>query len=98
MKHSGWCSCIATLCYSVTASMLKFAMIKRCSLLCVLYRVYAHALLVLDDADFHDRQDVFTLSQQRGIATALNALVFRTYFPNTAGMNNLFYCSEHSRR
>ncbi|KAL0028291.1 hypothetical protein WJX79_007793 [Trebouxia sp. C0005] len=49
-------------------------------------RVYAHALLVLDDTDFYERQDTFTLSQQRGIATALNALVFRTYCPTVPGV------------
>ena len=42
-------------------------------------RVYAHALLVLDDHDFHERQAVFSLGQQRAIATALNSLVFRTH-------------------
>ena len=60
-----------------------------CSDLAVICRIYAHALLVLDDADFHERQDVFTLSQQRGIATALNALVFRTHFPGTPGMQTI---------
>jgi len=50
-------------------------------------RVYAYALLVLDDTDFHERQDTFTLSQQRGIATALNALVFRTYCPTVSGQH-----------
>ena len=44
-------------------------------------RVYAQALLVLDDDDFYRLQTVFTLGQQRGIATALNTLVFRTFCP-----------------
>ena len=48
-------------------------------------RLYAHTLLVLDDDDFYERQDMFTLAQQRGIATALNALVFRTYCPASSG-------------
>ena len=48
-------------------------------------RLYAHTLLVLDDDDFYERQDMFTLAQQRGIATALNALVFRTYCPVSSG-------------
>lgn len=51
----------------------------------LLCRLYAHTLLVLDDNDFYERQDMFTLAQQRGIATALNALVFRTYCPATSG-------------
>lgn len=56
------------------------------SLLCsVMCRLYAHTLLVLDDHDFYERQDMFTLAQQRGIATALNALVFRTYCPASPG-------------
>ena len=48
-------------------------------------RLYAHTLLVLDDDDFYERQDTFTLAQQRGIVTALNALVFRTYCPASSG-------------
>ncbi|KAL3160392.1 hypothetical protein ABBQ32_010717 [Trebouxia sp. C0010 RCD-2024] len=48
-------------------------------------RLYAHTLLVLDDNDFYERQDMFTLAQQRGVATALNALVFRTYCPASSG-------------
>ena len=40
---------------------------------------------MLDDHDFYERQDIFTLAQQRGIATALNALVFRTYCPASSG-------------
>lgn len=52
---------------------------------CLLCRLYAHTLLVLDDNDFYERQDMFTLAQQRGIATALNALVFRTYCPASSG-------------
>lgn len=48
-------------------------------------RLYAHTLLVLDDNDFYDGQDMFSLAQQRGIATALNALVFRTYCPASSG-------------
>jgi len=50
--------------------------------------VYAHALLVLDDTDFYERQDTFMLPQQRGIATALNALVFRTYCPTVSGRHH----------
>ena len=51
----------------------------------IVCRVYAHTLLVLDDNDFYERQDTFSLAQQRGIATALNALVFRTYCPLSSG-------------
>lgn len=51
----------------------------------VMCRLYAHTLLVLDDDDFYECQDMFTLAQQRGIATALNALVFRTYCPLSLG-------------
>jgi hypothetical protein len=45
-------------------------------------RVYAHLLLVLDDEDFYERQDIFTLGQQRAVATALNTLVFRRHCPD----------------
>lgn len=58
--------------------------------------MYAHVLLVLDDTDFYERQDTFTLSQQRGIATALNALVFRTYCPTVSGQHVL-HPSMHPR-
>ena len=51
----------------------------------LLCRLYAHTLLVLDDNDFYERHHMFTLAQQRGIATALNALVFRTYCPASSG-------------
>ncbi|KAK9815844.1 hypothetical protein WJX72_010650 [[Myrmecia] bisecta] len=49
----------------------------------LLCRVYAQSLLVLDDDDFYERQDTFTLAQQRGIATSLNTLVFRMHCPAT---------------
>lgn len=49
-------------------------------------RVYAHALLVIDDNDFYQKQSMFTLAQQRAIATSLNALVFRTHYPVTPGI------------
>ena len=44
-------------------------------------RVHAQALLVLDDEDFHQRQDMLSLGQHRAIATALNSLVFHTHCP-----------------
>ena len=44
-------------------------------------RVHAQALLVLDDEDFHTRQDMLSLGQHRAIATALNSLVFHTHCP-----------------
>ncbi|CAL8465528.1 g5064 [Coccomyxa elongata] len=44
-------------------------------------RVYAQALLVLDDDDFYRLQSVFNLGQQRGIATSLNTLVYSTHCP-----------------
>ena len=51
-------------------------------------RVYAHLLLVIDDAEFHDGSGVLNLGQQRAIATAVNTLVFRTHCP-AAGAANL---------
>ncbi len=44
-------------------------------------RVHAQALLVLDDQEFHERQDMLSLGQHRAIATALNSLVFHTHCP-----------------
>jgi hypothetical protein len=46
--------------------------------------VYAQALLVLDDDDFYRAQTLFTLGQQRAIATVLNTLVYRTHCPSAA--------------
>ena len=43
--------------------------------------MHAQALLVLDDEDFHARQDMLSLGQHRAIATALNSLVFHTHCP-----------------
>ena len=48
-------------------------------------RTYCHLLMVLDDEDFYNLQSTFTVSQQRGIATAFNTLVFRTHCPATSG-------------
>ena len=48
-------------------------------------RAYCHLLMVLDDEDFYALQSMFTVSNQRGIATALNTLVFRTHCPATPG-------------
>ena len=48
-------------------------------------RIYCHMLMVLDDEDFYNLQSTFTVSQQRGISTALNTLVFRTHCPATSG-------------
>ena len=48
---------------------------------CCFLRVYLLYLLVVDDDDFHKRQQLFNLGQQRAIATALNTLVFRTHCP-----------------
>ena len=36
---------------------------------------------MLDDEDFHERQDMLSLGQHRAIATALNSLVFHTHCP-----------------
>ncbi|CAD7704872.1 unnamed protein product [Ostreobium quekettii] len=47
-------------------------------------QVYSHLLLVLDDNDFHDRQDPLTLGQNRAIVATLNNLVFYTYCPNAS--------------
>ena len=44
-------------------------------------RVHAQTLLVLDDEDFHERQDMLSLGQHRAIATALNSMVFHTHCP-----------------
>eukprot|EP00891_Asterochloris_glomerata_P009406 jgi/Astpho2/9406/e_gw1.00145.21.1_t len=49
-------------------------------------RAYCHLLMVLDDEDFYALQSTFTVSNQRGIATALNTLVFRTHCPATPGV------------
>lgn len=51
-------------------------------------RVHAQALLVLDDKDFHERQDMLTLGQHRAIATALNSLVFHTHCPAAQAAQN----------
>ncbi|XP_039062914.1 LOW QUALITY PROTEIN: E3 ubiquitin-protein ligase UPL7-like [Hibiscus syriacus] len=37
---------------------------------------YSHLLLVLDDIEFYEKQDPFTLEQQRRIASVLNTLVY----------------------
>lgn len=44
-------------------------------------RCLGHLLLVLDDHDFHDRQEPLGLAQSRAIVTCLNTLVFHTHFP-----------------
>ncbi|KAL4858841.1 E3 ubiquitin-protein ligase UPL7 [Chlorella vulgaris] len=46
-------------------------------------RVYGHQLLVVDDFEFYDKQQTFTLGQQRAIAAVLNTLVFRTQLPDS---------------
>ena len=40
---------------------------------------YAHLLLVLDDDEFYSAQKPFSLSEQRGIAVAVNTIVVRTH-------------------
>ncbi|PRW44359.1 E3 ubiquitin- ligase UPL7 [Chlorella sorokiniana] len=45
-------------------------------------RVYCHHLAVVDDWEFWERQQPFSLGQQRAIAAALNTLVFRTQLPD----------------
>lgn len=47
--------------------------------------MYHHALQVVDDAEFFQRQAPFSLGQQRAIAAALNTLVFRTQLPEAGG-------------
>lgn len=42
-------------------------------------QAYAHLLQVLDDEDFHERQEPLTLAQNRAVATTLNTLVFFTH-------------------
>ncbi|GAB4814415.1 hypothetical protein N2152v2_001461 [Parachlorella kessleri] len=44
-------------------------------------RVYNHYLMVTDDYDFHEKQPLFTLGQQRAISATLNTLLFRTHLP-----------------
>lgn len=46
-------------------------------------RVYCHHLAVVDDWEFWERQQPFSLGQQRAIAAALNTLVFRTQLPDS---------------
>lgn len=41
-------------------------------------RTYNHLLLVLDDDDFFDRQEPFTIPQLQAITAALNTLVYRS--------------------
>lgn len=40
-----------------------------------------HFLAVADDYEVHERQQPFSLGQQRAIAASLNTLVFRTHLP-----------------
>lgn len=47
-------------------------------------RVYCHHLAVVDDWEFWERQQPFSLGQQRAIAAALNTLVFRTQLPDNS--------------
>ena len=56
--------------------------------LILLCRVHAQALLVLDDQDFHERQEMLSLACHRAIATALNSLVFHTHCPATPAAQN----------
>ena len=78
-------SSAGTIVLSKMLAMLLSVLINRCSWTayhcCVACRVYAQALLVLDDDDFYRAQTVFTLGQQRAVATALNTLVYRTHCP-----------------
>lgn len=43
---------------------------------------------MLDDEDFHERQDMLSLGQHRAIATALNSLVFHTHCPAAQAAQN----------
>ena len=47
--------------------------------------MYCHALIVVDDFEFHERASPLTLGQQRAVAASLNTLVFRTQLPHLAG-------------
>lgn len=59
---------------------------RGCCLCCVmLLRSLAQLLLVLDDADLHQRQTPFSLGTSRAVASTLNSLVFHTAFPEAAG-------------
>lgn len=56
-----------------------------CACTCNLsHRSLAQLLLVLDDADLHQRQTPFSLGGSRAIASTLNSLVFHTAFPEAA--------------
>lgn len=48
-------------------------------------RVLSQLLLVLDDADLHQRQAPFSLGTSRAIASTLNSLVFHQFFPAPRG-------------
>ena len=37
--------------------------------------------MVTDDYDFHEKETLFTLGQQRAISATLNTLLFRTHLP-----------------
>ena len=50
--------------------------------------MHAQALLVLDDQDFHERQEMLSLARHRAIATALNSLVFHTHCPAAPAAQN----------
>ena len=54
----------------------------------LLCRVHAQALLVLDDQDFHERQEMLSLARHRAIATVLNSLVFHTHCPAAPAAQN----------
>ncbi|GMH32392.1 hypothetical protein BSKO_00226 [Bryopsis sp. KO-2023] len=54
---------------------------SRAHVLGIFCQAYAHLLLVLDDEDFHDKQQLLTLGQNRAIAATLNNLVFFTHCP-----------------
>eukprot|EP00887_Chlorella_sp_A99_P004884 scaffold4.g4884.t1 len=54
---------------------------ERLGLFC---KVYCHSLMVCDDEEFHERQPLFSLAQQRAVAAAVNTLVFRTQLPAPA--------------
>lgn len=57
-------------------------------------RTYNHLLLVLDDDDFFDRQEPFTIPQLQAITAALNTLVYRSIIRTEAPKWKHDHCEE----
>jgi hypothetical protein len=46
-------------------------------------------IVVLDDAEFFDAQEPFTLGEQRGVAVTVNTLVVRTHLSKGSGYGKI---------